>query len=72
MEANVSAEQFRSQYLTVTTGNETWNGISVPEGDLYAWDAELTYIQEPPFFQEMSRSSLFGEHQQGEGIGAAG
>ncbi|MFZ5919053.1 MAG: aconitate hydratase AcnA [Chloroflexota bacterium] len=50
----LDAEMFRRQYATATTGNETWNAIAVPEGDLYAWDAASTYIQEPPFFQDMA------------------
>ena len=45
---------FRRQYATVTTGNETWNQIAVPEGDLYAWSPDSTYIQEPPFFVDMT------------------
>ena len=46
--------QFRRQYATVSTGNETWNAIPVPEGDLYAWDPGSTYIHEPPFFVGLS------------------
>jgi aconitate hydratase len=52
---SLEPEMFRRQYAQVTSGNETWNEIAVPEGDLYDWDAESTYIQEPPFFVGMSR-----------------
>jgi aconitate hydratase len=45
---------FRRQYASVTSGNETWNQIAVPEGDLYTWDPGSTYIQEPPFFVNMT------------------
>jgi aconitate hydratase len=51
---SLESDLFRRQYATVTTGNETWNQIAVPEGDLYAWDAHSTYIQEPPFFVDMT------------------
>ncbi|PKO22730.1 MAG: aconitate hydratase AcnA [Chloroflexi bacterium HGW-Chloroflexi-1] len=43
-------ELFRDQYADVFTGNETWNQVAAPGGELYAWDPESTYIQEPPFF----------------------
>ncbi|RMF50382.1 MAG: aconitate hydratase, partial [Anaerolineae bacterium] len=34
--------------------NEMWNTIPSPEGDLYAWDEASTYIQEPPFFLDLT------------------
>jgi len=43
---------FKEQYANVLTGNKTWNAIPVPEAtELYAWDANSTYIQEPPFWR---------------------
>lgn len=44
---------FRSKYENVFTANERWNRISVPEGELYEWDPNSTYIQNPPFFQNL-------------------
>jgi aconitate hydratase len=37
----------------VYTGNEQWNDVEVPSGDLYEWDPDSTYIQEPSFFKDM-------------------
>jgi aconitate hydratase len=51
----ISPEMFRRVYANVWDGNPTWNAVRVPEGDLYIWDAASTYIQEPPFFQGMTR-----------------
>jgi aconitate hydratase len=46
---------FTDQYADVFTGNETWNAIPAPpEAALYAWDPDSTYIQEPPFFVEVT------------------
>ncbi len=47
---NVDAKMFREKYANVFTGNEMWNNIPSPSGDLYEWDETSTYIQEPPFF----------------------
>ena len=44
---------YREQYADVYTGNEQWNGVDVPEGDLYEWDPDSTYIQEPSFFKDL-------------------
>ena len=38
-------------------GNPTWNAIPVPEGDLFDFGTESTYIQEPPFFQGLTQDA---------------
>jgi aconitate hydratase len=43
-------EMFREEYANVFTGNEEFNQIPVLGGELFAWNAYSTYIQEPPFF----------------------
>lgn len=49
----INADMFRDKYKDVFRANERWNAIDVPEGELYEWDAKSTYIQEPPFFNEL-------------------
>jgi aconitate hydratase len=51
----VDGGMFRKQYADVFTGDERWQALPVPEGDLYAWDEGSTYIQRPPFFEGMPR-----------------
>jgi aconitate hydratase len=51
----VKTEQFIEQYADVYTGDEAWQALPVPEGKLYEWAAESTYIRQPPFFAGMSR-----------------
>jgi aconitate hydratase len=45
---------FKERYAEVFTGNETWNAIPTSGGALYEWDPKSTYIQEPPFFVDLS------------------
>jgi aconitate hydratase len=47
----MSPELFREKYKDVFRANKRWNEIPVPEGELYEWDPNSTYIQEPPFFE---------------------
>jgi aconitate hydratase len=47
-------ETFHKEYNGIENSNPKWNAIPVPEGALYAWDEKSTYIQEPPFFIDMS------------------
>ncbi|HET7011489.1 MAG TPA: aconitate hydratase AcnA [Anaerolineales bacterium] len=50
----LTPEVFRRWYGDVFTGNETWNLLPVAGGDLYNWDTDSTYIQEPPFFFDLT------------------
>ena len=34
-------------------GDDRWRGLPVPEGDLYEWDPDSTYITEPPFVRDV-------------------
>jgi aconitate hydratase len=51
----VTPEAFRSRYASVFDGNEDWNNIQSPSGDLFEWNEASTYIQEPPFFIDMPK-----------------
>mgnify|MGYP001361132406 CR=1 FL=1 len=50
----ISAEMYLEKYKDVFRANQRWNEIEVPEGELYEWDPNSTYIQEPPFFTGLS------------------
>ncbi|MBC8505057.1 MAG: aconitate hydratase AcnA [Anaerolineales bacterium] len=51
---NVTPEMFKRQYANVFEGNEIWNRIEGGGGDVYGWDEASTYIQEPPFFVDLT------------------
>ncbi|MFS8628765.1 MAG: aconitate hydratase AcnA [Limnochordales bacterium] len=50
---SVKPEMFRERYASVFEGDEQWRSLPVPEGDLFAWDPDSTYIREPSFFADM-------------------
>jgi aconitate hydratase len=50
----VQPEMFVEKYADVFTGNPTWNLIKGGESELYNWPSESTYIQEPPFFMNLT------------------
>ena len=51
---SLTAEMFNKEYGNIYTGNATWNTIPTAGGDIYNWDPNSTYIQEPPFFIGLS------------------
>ncbi len=50
----VSSEMFTSQYANVFEGDDKWRSFKVDETDCYEWEANSTYIKNPPFFENMS------------------
>ena len=50
---SMSPEMFVEQYSHATEGPEEWQAIAGSENELYEWDENSTYIQEPPFFVDM-------------------
>jgi aconitate hydratase len=47
-------ETYRRRYSDFVEGNPLWNEIPSIAGDVYEWDPESTYIQEPPYFDGFS------------------
>jgi aconitate hydratase len=50
---SIGQEMFRETYADVFTGDETWRGLPVPEGELFAWDPDSTYVRLPTYFEGM-------------------
>jgi aconitate hydratase len=55
VEKTITPAMFERAYANVFRGSEEWNAIKSVEGDLYAFDDNSTYIQEPPFFQGLTK-----------------
>ncbi len=55
--STVTPELFRKEYETVFDSNETWNNIEVTDAPLYDFGDESTYIQNPSFFQNLSKEA---------------
>ncbi|WP_022708139.1 aconitate hydratase AcnA [Paracoccus zeaxanthinifaciens] len=51
----VTREMFQSKYADVFKGDERWQAVEVTDSETYDWPASSTYIQNPPYFQGMSK-----------------
>ena len=51
--ASITREQFEEEYARVWDGDDHWRGLPSPAGPMYAWDAASTYVQDPPFFDDL-------------------
>ncbi|MDX1688636.1 MAG: aconitate hydratase AcnA [Candidatus Promineifilaceae bacterium] len=54
IERSITPEMFHKEYGDIYDTNETWNAIPAGGGELYEWDPDSTYIQEPPFFLDVT------------------
>lgn len=51
--AKVSGSMFNKEYSEVFEGNADWQAIKTSNEPTYAWNADSTYIQHPPFFKDL-------------------
>lgn len=49
----MTPQMFTEQYASATVGPEEWQAIQSSDADLYEWNSDSTYVQEPPFFVDM-------------------
>ena len=53
--ALVEQDMFRERYADVFSGDEHWQGIKVPDSSTYAWDDKSSYVQNPPYFEQIDQ-----------------
>ena len=60
MQSSLKPEIFQKLYKNFASQNPKWNEIPSTVGNVYEWDRQSTYIQEPPFFTnfEMQPGSI--------------
>jgi aconitate hydratase len=56
LSAALDPETYRRLYRDFAEQNPLWNDIPTSTGSVYEWDAQSTYIQEPPYFENFSNA----------------
>lgn len=51
---SLKPEMFKNRYASVFEGDENWRRLPIPQGQVYEWDPDSTYLQKPPYFDGMS------------------
>lgn len=54
MDKVLTPDDYKKNYETIFDGDEAWKGLDAPTGSIYKWDDKSTYIQEAPFFKNIS------------------
>jgi aconitate hydratase len=53
--SSVRAEMFRRAYEESLPGDERWQRLEAPSGEIFRWDNSSTYVKRPPYFENMPR-----------------
>ena len=51
----IASEMYTDGYVDVFAGDDRWRGLPTPEGDVFEWDPDSTYVRKPPYFEGMAR-----------------
>jgi aconitate hydratase len=51
--AKITSQMFHDTYNSIFNGTKEWQALKILKSDTYAWPHDSTYIQHPPFFEEM-------------------
>jgi len=51
---HVNADMFRSRYSDVFKGDKHWQSIAVEGSETYGWNSSSTYVQNPPYFEDLT------------------
>ncbi len=55
VEKTVTREAFLSKYADVFKGDAKWQAVETTDSETYDWPPQSTYVQNPPYFQGMSK-----------------
>lgn len=51
---SIDSDMFMSKYASVFDGDDRWRSLPTPDGDVFEWDPESTYVRKPPYFDGMT------------------
>ena len=53
---SINSEMFKTQYASVFEGDERWRSLPTPEGAVFTWDENSTYVRKAPYFDGMKKT----------------
>ena len=53
--SRIDGQMFRTRYADVFSGDQHWQSIAVTAGDTYKWNNNSSYVQNPPFFEDIGQ-----------------
>ncbi|MFP5071439.1 aconitate hydratase [Pseudonocardia nantongensis] len=54
VDSSITSQMFTKSYSDVFRGDDRWRELPTPEGQVFEWDQQSTYVRKPPYFEGMS------------------
>ena len=67
----IGAEMFTDSYADVFAGDQQWQSLPTPEGEIFEWDPDSTYVRKPPYFDDAGRPGAGHRHLRRPGAAEA-
>jgi aconitate hydratase len=67
---SLSSQLYRERYAYALEGDDKWQKLQAPSGDVYAWDEKSTYIKEPPWFTMENGKSQISDVKNARALAA--
>jgi aconitate hydratase len=64
---HINPELFQQRYSDVFQGDDSWRALRIPDGELFSWQQDSSYIRQPPYFIATAGQEVIG---QGSIVGA--
>ncbi len=55
IQSSIAADMYKRGYADVFAGDERWRSLTAPEGGIFHWEPDSTYVRNPPYFEGMRR-----------------
>ncbi len=55
VESSIASTMYKNGYADVFAGDQRWQGLPTPQGDIFDWVSASTYVRKPPYFEDMPR-----------------
>ncbi len=59
VKTSARTEFFEKEYAQVFKGDANWSSLKIPEGSIYEWSEDSTYIKQPPYFDTLADPLTF-------------
>ena len=56
IDTSINSDMFKTQYASVFEGDARWRALPTPEGAVFTWDENSTYVRKAPYFDGMKHT----------------
>lgn len=58
IDSSIDTDMYIQRYRDVFAGDQRWQSLQTPSGELFDWDPLSTYVRKPPYFDGMTKTPV--------------